>query len=162
LALRVSLNGFNKDVSLSLTGSNVVPGSTGTPAATNLTGLPAAASASFGPSTIAGGSGSSVLTISTSPATPPGTYNLVVNGLSSDGVRDHVTTLPLVISGTPGDVNGDGVVDCNDVNAVKAAYGKKVGQAGYNPSADFNGDGFVNIQDLQFVAHQLPAGTSCQ
>jgi hypothetical protein len=86
----------------------------------------------------------------------------VVNGLSADGVRDHVATLPLVVAGTPGDVNGDSVVNCSDVSLVKAAYGKKAGQAGYNPSADFNGDGFVNIQDLQIVTHQLPAGTSCQ
>jgi hypothetical protein len=156
------LNGFNEDVNLSLTGSNAVPGSTGTPAATNLTGLPAGATATFGPSTVTGGSGVSTLTISTSPTTPPGAYTLVVNGLSTDGVRDHVATLSLVVAGTPGDVNGDSVVNCSDVSLVKAAYGKKVGQAGYNPSADFNGDGFVNIQDLQFVTHQLPAGTSCQ
>ena len=155
------LNGFNQNVNLSLTGSNVVPGSTGTPAAVNLTGLPAAATASFDNPTVGGGSGTSNLTITTTSATPPGSYTLVVNALSADGVRDHVATLPLLVSGTPGDVNGDSVVDCTDVNLVKAAYGKNIHQAGYNASADFNGDGFVNIQDLQFVTHQLPAGTSC-
>jgi hypothetical protein len=156
------LNGFTEDTSLSLTGSNVVPGSTAVPAATNLTGLPAAATASFSPAVISGGSGSSVLGVITSPATPPGSYTLVINGLSADGVRSHVATVPLVVTGTPGDVNGDGTVGCDDVTAVRASYGKKVGQAGYNPSADFNGDGFVNIQDLQFVVQHLPAGTSCQ
>jgi hypothetical protein len=70
--------------------------------------------------------------------------------------------VPLVVRGTPGDVNGDGAVGCADVTAVRASFGKKAGQAGYNPSADFNGDGFVNIMDLQFVVHQLPAGTTCQ
>jgi len=147
---------------VSLTGSNVVPGSTGTPAATNLTGLPAAATATFSSSTVGGGSGTTSLTIATSPTTPPGTYTLTVNGLSADGVRSHVALLPLVVTGTPGDVTADGVVDCSDVAAVKEAYGKKVGQAGYNPAADFNGDGFVNIQDLQFVVQHLPAGTKCQ
>ncbi|HEX7158496.1 MAG TPA: dockerin type I domain-containing protein [Edaphobacter sp.] len=155
------LNGFNQNVSLSLTGSNAVPGSTAVPAATNLTGRPAAATASFSPATVAGGSGGSTLTIATSAATPPGSYTIVVNGLSADSVRDHVITLPLVVSGTPGDVNGDGFVDCTDVAAVRAAYGKNINQTGYNPSADFNGDGFVNIQDLQFVVSKLPAGTSC-
>jgi hypothetical protein len=156
------LRGFTQDVSLSLTGSNVVPGSTAVPAATNLTGLPAASTAHFSPGTVAGGSGLSVLTISTSPATPPGSYTLVVNGLSADGVRSHVATVSLVITGVPGDVNGNGSVGCDDVAAVRASFGKKVGQTGYNPSADFNGDGVVNIQDLQFVVHQLPAGTRCQ
>ena len=155
-------NGFTEDVSLSLTGSNVVPGSTGVPAATNLTGLPAGSTASFSLGVVGGGSGSSALSIITSPATPPGSYTLVINGISSDGVRSHVAIVPLVVSGAPGDVNGDGVVNCADVAAVRASYGKSAGQAGYNPSADFNGDGFVNIQDLQFVVQHLPAGTSCQ
>lgn len=156
-----SLNGFTENVSLSLTGSNVVPGSSGVPAATNLTGLPAAATAAFSPATVGSGSGSSVLTIATSPATPPGSYTLVVNGLSADGTRSHVATLPLTVTGTPGDVNGDGSVGCDDVTAVRAAYGKHVGIAGYNPSADFNGDGFVNVLDLQFVVQHLPSGTTC-
>ena len=156
------LRGFAQDVSLSLTGSNVIPGSTAVPAATNLTGLPAASTASFTPSVVTGGSGSSVLSVTTSTATPPGSYMLVIDGISSDGVRTHVATVPLVVTGTPGDVNGDGSAGCDDVAAVRASFGKSAGQAGYNPSADFNGDGFVNILDLQFVVHQLAAGTSCQ
>jgi hypothetical protein len=86
----------------------------------------------------------------------------VINGISADSVRSHVATFPLVVTGTPGDVNGDSVVDCSDLAAVRSAFGKSVGKTGYNPSADFNGDGFVNIQDLQFIVHQLPAGTTCQ
>ena len=156
------LNGFTENVSLSLTGTNVVPGSTAVPAATNLTGLPAASTATFSPNVVPSGSGPSVLSITTSPATPPGSYMLVINGIGADSVRSHVATVPLVVAGTPGDVNGDGVVNCSDVTAVRAAYGKSLTQTGYNPSADFNGDGFVNIQDLQFVVQHLPAGTSCQ
>lgn len=161
-ALNVApLNGFTQNVSLSLTGSNVVPGSSDVPAATNLTGLPAASTAVFSPNVVASGSGPSVLSITTSPATPPGSYTLVINGISADSVRSHTAMVPLVVRGTPGDANGDGVVNCGDVTAVRAAYGKSVSQAGYNPSADFNGDGLVNIQDLQFVVQHLPAGTSC-
>ncbi len=61
-----------------------------------------------------------------------------------------------------GDVNGDGVVDCGDLDAVKAAFGKKQGQAGFNAAADVNGDGVVNIVDLTIVGKQVPAGTVCQ
>jgi Dockerin type I domain len=157
-----SLRGFAQDVSLSLTGSNAVPGSTAVPAATNLTGLPAGATASFNPKVVTGGSGSSVLTVVTSAAMPPGSYTLVINGISGEGIRNRVATVPLVVTGTPGDVNHDGLVTCDDVVAVRAALGKSVGQTGYNPSADFNGDGFVNILDLQFVISQLSGGTSCQ
>src|SRR5581483_35225 len=145
------LRGFAEDVSFSLTGSNVIPGLTAVPAATNLTGLPAGSTASFTPPTIANGSGTTAFSVTTSTATPPGNYTLVINGLSADGVRSHVVTLPLVVTGTAGDVNHDGAVNCDDVAAVRAWFGTKAGQAGYNPSADFNGDGFVNILDLQFV-----------
>jgi trimeric autotransporter adhesin len=41
-----------------------------------------------------------------------------------------------------GDVNGDGVVNCVDLDAVKASFGKKLGQPGFNPNADVNGDGW--------------------
>lgn len=145
-----------------MAGSNVVPGSTAVPAATNLTGLPAASTITFSPSAVAGGSGPSVVGITTSPATPPGSYTVVIDGVSSDGVRSHVAMVPLVVTGTPGDVNSDGAVGCDDVTAVRASFAKSVGKPGYNLSADFNGDGFVNVLDLQFVAQHLPAGTRCQ
>ena len=50
------------------------------------------------------------------------------------------------------DVNGDGVVNIQDLVQVAA----NLGQSGSNP-ADVNGDGVVNIQDLVQVAAQLGA-----
>jgi hypothetical protein len=66
-------------------------------------------------------------------------------------------------SGAPlvGDVNGDGVVNCADLAVVKASFGKKLGQAGFDPRADVNFDGVVNIIDLSTVARALPAGSVC-
>jgi hypothetical protein len=61
----------------------------------------------------------------------------------------------------PGDLNGDGTVGCDDLAIVKASFGKKVGQVGFNPIADVNHDGVVNILDLSFVASRMPAGTKC-
>jgi len=50
---------------------------------------------------------------------------------------------------------------CADLALVKAAFGSKVGQTTYNPVADVNKDGVVNIIDLSTVARALPAGTAC-
>ena len=51
---------------------------------------------------------------------------------------------------TPEDVNGDGIVNIQDLVAVST----NMGETGENP-ADVNGDGIVNIQDLVSVANAL-------
>ena len=61
-----------------------------------------------------------------------------------------------------GDLNHDGHVDCTDVAIVKAALGKKTGQAGFDARADVNGDGVVDVRDLALVTQQLPTGTVCK
>ena len=53
----------------------------------SVAGLPAGATAAF--------SGSSAVTVSTSTTTPPGTYTLVVSGVS--GVLSHVSVVPLTV-----------------------------------------------------------------
>jgi dockerin type I repeat protein/Big-like domain-containing protein len=67
-----------------------------------------------------------------------------------------------VVAPVVGDLNGDGVVSCTDMTIVKMSFGKKEGQAGFDPRADVNGDGVVNIIDLSTVAKLLPGGTACQ
>jgi hypothetical protein len=67
-----------------------------------------------------------------------------------------------VASVVPGDVNGDGQVNCLDIDAVKASFGKKTGQPGFNPNADVNKDGVVNVLDLALVSRKLIPGTTCQ
>jgi YVTN family beta-propeller protein len=60
-----------------------------------------------------------------------------------------------------GDLNGDGAVNCTDLNVVKASFGKKAGQSGFDSRADLNGDGVVNIVDLSMEARLMPTGTAC-
>ena len=60
-----------------------------------------------------------------------------------------------------GDVDGDGVANCTDVAIVKAAFGKRLGQAGYDARADVNGDRTVTVLDLATVTRAVTAGTTC-
>jgi hypothetical protein len=48
------------------------------------------------------------------------------------------------------------------LDIVKASFGRKIGQSGFDLRADVNDDGVVNVLDLSFVAKKLPAGTVCQ
>lgn len=61
----------------------------------------------------------------------------------------------------PGDLNGDGKVDCSDLAIVEASFLKLSGQAGFDPRADTNGDGVVDLQDVAFVTQNFSAGVQC-
>ena len=71
------------------------------------------------------------------------------------------TSLFAALQSPVGDLNNDGVVNCVDIAIVKASFGKKLGQAGYDPRADVNNDGVVDVRDLAVVSQHLPAGTKC-
>jgi MBG domain (YGX type)/Dockerin type I domain len=92
---------------------------------------------------------------------------LSVTFIPSDGADYNSASASVLINvngraPVPGDLNGDGVVDCNDLNIIKASFGKKAGQAGFDPRADINGDGIVNVIDLSAEAKLVPAGTVCK
>jgi Dockerin type I domain len=96
--------------------------------------------------------------------------NPVVGTVNADGVSatfNNVVTVSTVVAylsngSVLGDVNGDGLVNCEDVSIVESSFGKSTGQVGFNSAADLNNDGTVNILDLFIVSRQLPAGTVCQ
>ena len=54
--------------------------------------------------------------------------------------------------GLAGDASGDGHVDVTDLLAVAAAWGKNLGDVGYDSLCDFNGNGSVNVIDLLMLA----------
>ncbi|MBV8896561.1 MAG: hypothetical protein JO051_08615 [Acidobacteriaceae bacterium] len=60
-----------------------------------------------------------------------------------------------------GDANLDFKVDCADLSAIKAGFGKVRGQQGYDSALDLNGDGIINVRDLAIAASKLQAGTRC-
>ena len=67
----------------------------------SLSGLPAGATGTFNPASVAG-AGTSSLAITTSVATPPGAYNMIVTGTS--GAIVHTVGIQLIVNpATPGD-----------------------------------------------------------
>jgi hypothetical protein len=77
-----------------------------------------------------------------------------------EGVSERVKTQSYALAAV-GDVNGDGKVDCADLAIMKASFGKKCGQAGFDSRADLNLDCVVDIRDLAPASKQIPAGTRC-
>jgi hypothetical protein len=65
------------------------------PVSLSVSGLPAGASANFNPASVIG-SGSSTLSVSTSSATPLGSYTLTITGVS--GAVTHTATATLVVT----------------------------------------------------------------
>jgi hypothetical protein len=96
-------------------------------------------------------------------------HQAVVGTVNADSVSAtflNVVTLSTVVAylsngSVVGDVDGNGTVSCADVSLVRASFGKRVGQAGFNSAADLNNDTIVDIKDLILITRQLPAGTSC-
>jgi hypothetical protein len=59
----------------------------------------------------------------------------------------------------PGDVDGDGDVDLNDLASLLSAYGSSTGDPDYNPNADFDNDGDVDLTDLATLLSNYGLGT---
>ena len=91
------------------------------------------------------------------PLINPGMKEIPNNGKDDDcnPATADVAVIP------PGDLNKDGKVDCSDLALVKASFGKKCGQVGFDSRADLNKDCVVDIRDLAAVSQKLPAGTRC-
>ncbi|HTR38267.1 MAG TPA: SBBP repeat-containing protein [Bryobacteraceae bacterium] len=73
-------------------------------------------------------------------------------------IADATTTVPAQMAA---DTNGDGQINCTDIAIVKASFGKRTGQTGFDPRADVNHDGIVDIRDLAAVSQKLIPGTTC-
>jgi uncharacterized repeat protein (TIGR01451 family) len=70
---------------------------------------------------------------------------------------------PRDISTTPDpDLNDDGIVTTADLNVVRASFGRRCGQLGFNAVADINQDCVVNVLDLSYVSRSVgqPVGTA--
>jgi len=66
-------------------------------------------------------------------------------------------TVTVVDSGfhAMGDLNWDGSIDGSDLEIMYAAYGSKPGDPHWNPDADLNGDGRVDMRDIGIVLRNV-------
>jgi hypothetical protein len=68
---------------------------------------------------------------------------------------DDITISPIMemmlYSSTQGDINGDGVVDLNDLSMLLSAYATCLGDQGYIPVADLNGNNCIELGDLAIL-----------
>jgi hypothetical protein len=79
-----------------------------------------------------------------------GTYYIGIDG--SKWLRRTLTDVKFtgILSGVsptilPGDLNGDNVIDLNDFSLFATAFGSDPTSPGWNPNADLNCDGVVNL-----------------
>lgn len=121
------------------------------------------------PTSAALSTGQSVLvkvTLNVGTAVPVGTRDTLTMTATSAvdaNVRNFaVLTSTVVGPKVVGDVNGDGVVDCGDLNLIKASFGSRTGSRAFNPDVDVVSNGIIDIRDLSFVARLVPAGTVCK
>jgi hypothetical protein len=107
----------------------------------------------FGGDCLEGGS------VVVSAANPQRTCGLVVD----DNVVVTPPTPPVIVTSDAscfvpadprraGDINGDGNVNVTDLNFLRGTYNVSLGQPGYNPVADMNGDNVVDFKELVMIA----------
>lgn len=66
-----------------------------------------------------------------------------------------VQTLKIQMFWEAGDYTKTGVIDVYDLNAVSSAFGYVIGNPGYDPDADFNSDGIIDMRDMRACAFHL-------
>jgi hypothetical protein len=78
-------------------------------------------------------------------------------GLLSTGVtgRDGTTGAYTAQTTLVGDINGDGKVDFADLQAFAPTYMSTIGSPNYNPAADFNHNGIINLYDAKAILRNM-------
>ncbi|WP_410814564.1 M4 family metallopeptidase [Micromonospora sp. 067-2] len=123
VALSPTAGSVNPGGSVSTTVSTATTSGSAQTVTFSASGLPSGASAAFSPASVTSG-GSSTLTISTTAATPPGTYTITVNGV---GAVTRTATYTLTVNGTGG--------GCTSPGQKLANPGFESGATGWTASA---------------------------
>jgi hypothetical protein len=78
--------------------------------------------------------------------------NHTITVLVSDGFLNNVTHWNVTVK-MRGDVNGDCIVDIDDLASIGMSYRSTPGDSHWFPDADINGDGKVSLMDLVLTGY---------
>jgi Dockerin type I domain len=81
--------------------------------------------------------------------------NVIGTSLGQVASPHEVSTTSAVVKTLMGDINGDGKVDLADVQAFAGTYMSRKGGPNYNPAADFNHNGVINLYDAKALLHNV-------
>jgi hypothetical protein len=72
--------------------------------------------------------------------------------LRETDITDNILSGGLVNVTIPGDLTSGYQVTSLDIGIITSAFGSKLGEAKWNPNADLNNDGIVNMKDIAILA----------
>jgi hypothetical protein len=81
-------------------------------------------------------------------AAAAGSHTVTVTVSDGNGGDASHTWNVTVNSSGPGDLNGDGIVNIDDLTLVISHFGQSSGDPGWDARADADGNGIVNIEDV--------------
>ena len=82
-------------------------------------------------------------------------YTYLAAAALLDTTNGPVSTAALTLE--PGDSDNSNAVDVNDFSALVNFFGSSFGGSGYDPHADFNGDGSVDVNDFALLVNSFGA-----
>jgi hypothetical protein len=101
--------------------------------------------------TLSNGSSTTVTFVWNTDGFAYGNYTISAYALPTSGetntANNNLTGGPVTVT-IPGDVDGSGRVDMNDIISICKAFGSTVGQPNYNPNCDIENTGKVDMSDV--------------
>lgn len=86
-------------------------------------------------------------------------------GLIVKSTAVNAPEMSIALAGKPtfhADLNYDGRVNLGELGVLNSNFGRRAGDAGWDPTADINGDGIINLADLALLNAQFGKARSEQ
>ena len=102
------------------------------------------------------------ITTTATSASEPGEYEITVSGAEAQNYEISYVNgkLTIELGYTPGDANGDGLVNVTDIVATVNYIMEKPSEGFNKTAADLNGDGEINVTDIVKMVSIIMSGDS--